>query len=137
MIQLIGPGGAGKSTVGALLAVGLACPFLDLDREFERRLGDIDDFIDVHGYVAYARANVETYRDLTRGRPYGVLALSSGFMVYPASVEPAYPTMRAAIASDRATLVLLPSLDRGACVAEIVRRQLARPLGRHAAFIAR
>jgi shikimate kinase len=130
MIQLIGPGGAGNSTVGALLAARLACPFLDLDREFERRLGNIDDFISTHGYSAYARENFETYRDLMRDRPDGVLAFSSGFMVYPASVHPAYPTVRAAIASDHTTLVLLPSLDRGACVAETVQRQLARPTSR-------
>jgi len=131
MIQLIGPGGAGKSTVGALLAARLACPFLDLDREFERRHADIDAFIAAHGYAAYARANVEAYRDLTRApRGAGVLALSSGFMVYPASVHPAYATLREAVARDRATVVLLPSLDRGACVAETVRRQLARPISR-------
>ena len=130
MIQLIGPGGAGKSTVGALLAARLACPLLDLDRKFERRLGNIDDFISTHGYSAYARANFETYRDLMRDRPDGVLAFSSGFMVYPASIHPAYPTVRAAIASDHTTLVLLPSLDRGACVAETVQRQLARPTSR-------
>jgi shikimate kinase len=34
MIPLIGPGGAGKSTIGALVAERLGVPFVDLDRHF-------------------------------------------------------------------------------------------------------
>lgn len=130
VIQLIGPGGAGKSTAGAALAARLGWPLVDLDREFERRQGDIDAFIAAHGYAAYARANVETYLALARDRPACVLVLSSGFMVYPASVHLAYPAAREAIAGDRATFVLVPSLERDVCIAETVRRQLGRPFSR-------
>jgi shikimate kinase len=130
MIQLIGPGGAGKSTVGAVLALRLGCPFHDLDREFERRRADIDAFIQVHGYAAYARENVAVYLELIAHLRGAVLALSSGFMVYPASVHPAYTEVRAAISRSHATVVLLPSFDRETCVAETVRRQLVRPLCR-------
>lgn len=62
MIQLIGPGGAGKSTVGVALATRLGCPFRDLDREFKRRRTDITTFMGVHGYDAYARENVAVPR---------------------------------------------------------------------------
>ncbi len=55
MIRLIGPGGAGKSTIGALLAERLNLPFLDLDRHLASRVGDISDYINRHGYNAYAR----------------------------------------------------------------------------------
>ena len=130
MIQLIGPGGAGKSTVGAALATRLACPFHDLDRAFERRHADIDAFIGAHGYDAYACENVAVYLEIALHLPGGVLAFSSGFMVYPAAVHPAYAAVRDAVARSPATVVLLPSLDRETCVAEIVRRQLSRPLGR-------
>ena len=34
MIHLVGPGGAGKTTIGAALADRLAVPFRDLDAEF-------------------------------------------------------------------------------------------------------
>lgn len=130
MIQLVGPGGAGKSTVGAALALRLGCPFHDLDREFERRRADIDGFIGAHGYAAYARENVAVYLELVPHLRGAVLALSSGFMVYPASVHPAYAEVTAAIAGSPTTVVLLPSLDRETCVAETVRRQLGRPLCR-------
>ncbi|HZF66839.1 MAG TPA: shikimate kinase [Gemmatirosa sp.] len=130
VIQLIGPGGAGKSTVGALLARRLGWPSRDLDREFERRHADIDAFIHVHGYAAYARENVATYLELIPHLRSAVLALSSGFMTYPATVHPAYDGVRAAIVRSRTTLVLLPSLDRETCVAETVRRQLGRPICR-------
>lgn len=130
MIQLVGPGGAGKSTVGAALAARLGCPFRDLDREFERRHVDIDAFIGVHGYEAYAREIVAVYVELAPDLPSSVLALSSGFMVYPPDVHPAYAALRAAIARRPGTVVLLPSLDLETCVAETVRRQLGRPFGR-------
>ncbi|HEY7899180.1 MAG TPA: shikimate kinase [Gemmatimonadaceae bacterium] len=47
MIHLIGPGGAGKSTIGRILADLIRCPFHDLDRLFEERQGDIDDFMSI------------------------------------------------------------------------------------------
>jgi shikimate kinase len=130
MIQLIGPGGAGKTTVGAVLAPRLGCPFHDLDREFERRRGDIDHFISVQGYANYARENVAVYLDVISDLQDAVVALSSGFMMYSASVHPAYDELRASIALSRSTIVLLPSLDRETCVTETVRRQLGRPICR-------
>ena len=40
MIRLVGPGGAGKTTTGALLAQRVGMPFIDLDERFtEIRVG--------------------------------------------------------------------------------------------------
>ena len=66
MIRLIGPGGAGKSTIGALLAERLDVTFLDLDRHLVGRVGDISEYIGRHGYDAYARENVEAYCSVCR-----------------------------------------------------------------------
>lgn len=130
MIRLVGPGGAGKTTVGAVLADALGCAFVDLDREFGARCGDISEFIAARGYDAYARRNVEVYHRIERSVFTGVMALSSGFMTYPPDAHPSYSKTRADIARNPETFVLLPSLEVETCVAEIVRRQLARPFGR-------
>jgi adenylate kinase family enzyme len=43
-IHLVGPGGAGKSTVGVLLSDRLNTPFVDLDACFRECAGDISDW---------------------------------------------------------------------------------------------
>lgn len=131
MIRLVGPGGAGKSTTGALLAERLNVSFFDLDQHLMGRVGDIGAYIARHGYDAYARENVATYCSLFYHRENpGVVALSSGFMTYAGEVHPEYSRVRAEVERSPTTFVLLPSLDREVCVAETVRRQVERPFGR-------
>lgn len=134
MIRLIGPGGAGKSSTGSLLAARLGARFVDLDERFGATVGDISKYIESHGYDSYAARNVHVYADVIRGvagREW-VLALSSGFMTYREDVHPAYVRLRRDIAASPTTFVLLPSLDLETCVAEVVRRQLGRPFARSA-----
>ena len=126
-IHLVGPGGAGKSTVGVLLSDRLDSPFVDLDRVFRERAGDISDYLQRCGYQGYARKNIDVYRSIAAEG--GVIAVSSGFMTYAQEVHPKYVEIRAAIGDSATTFVLLPSLDVETCVAEIVLRQVHRPLG--------
>lgn len=133
MIRLIGPGGAGKTTAGAILAEALGCSFLDLDRAFAACHGDIGEFIAAQGYHEYARRNVQVYLDATRSACGGVMALSSGFISYQPDVHPAYVSTCQDITRSPLTFALLPSLDLEMCVAEIVRRQLTRSFSRTAA----
>jgi hypothetical protein len=51
-------------------------------------------------------------------------------MTYASDIHPEYGRMRREIEQCAQTFVLLPSLDREVCVAETVRRQVARPFGR-------
>lgn len=133
MIRLVGPGGAGKSTAGASLARRLGVNFVDLDEELAAKVGDVSQYLDVHGYDAYARQNIEVYLEQVAATPQdAVLALSSGFMTYPPNIHPAYEPWRRKIASSASTFVLLPSLVLETCVAGIVRRQLTRPFARSA-----
>jgi shikimate kinase len=130
-IRLVGPGGAGKSTIGALLAERLEIAFVDLDGYFASRFGDISQYIGRYGYDVYARENVEAYCSLSCGAIHPeVVALSSGFMTYSSDAHPEYARVRREIEKCTHTFVLLPSLDRELCVAETVRRQVARPFGR-------
>jgi predicted RNase H-like HicB family nuclease/shikimate kinase len=134
MIRLVGPGGAGKSSTGSLLAVGLGARFVDLDERFGATVGDISKYIESHGYDAYAARNVQVYADVIRSvaGQECVLALSSGFMTYREDVHPPYARFRRDIVASPTTFVLLPSLDLETCVAETVRRQLGRPFSRSA-----
>jgi shikimate kinase len=133
MIQLVGPGGAGKTTIGTALAERLGVRFVDLDAEFAARHGNISTFLDAHGYEAYAAENVGLYLDLVGGPvQVDIVALSSGFMTYRDSIHPDYLALRQGVASSPSTFVLLPSVDVEACVSEIVRRQLQRTFARSA-----
>jgi len=52
-IVLIGMPGAGKSTLGVLLAKALARPFVDTDLLIQQRLGStLQEFLDAQGYLA-------------------------------------------------------------------------------------
>jgi XRE family aerobic/anaerobic benzoate catabolism transcriptional regulator len=55
-IALIGLRGAGKSTLGAMLAKELALPFIELDREIERESGtSLSEVFDLYGQGAFRR----------------------------------------------------------------------------------
>jgi len=133
MIQLVGPGSAGKTTVGVALAKRLDVAFVDLDEQFTARFGDISAFLRAHGYPAYAAQNIQVYLDtLGSLREETVIALSSGFMTYRDDAHPSYRELHREIAASPSTVVLLPSFDYEPCVTETVRRQLRRPFSRSA-----
>ena len=132
IFHLVGPGGAGKSTVGIALATRLGVPFVDLDSEFISRVGAISRVINGDGYETYARSNVDTYLTVADPSRSCVIALSSGFMVYPDNIHSEYTRIRVDIAESQSTFVLLPSLDLEKCVRETVQRQLTRPFCRSA-----
>ncbi|NUT13640.1 MAG: shikimate kinase [Cupriavidus sp.] len=125
-LHLAGPGGAGKSTVGPILAQRLGWQFVDLDACFMSREGDIGAYIRAAGYIGYASRNVAVYREVARPTPT-IVALSSGFLTYPDEVDAAYPLLRRSIETDTLTCLLLPAFELEACVATIVQRQLQRP----------
>ena len=132
-IHLVGPGGAGKSTVGHALARRLGVAFIDLDEEFGARTGAITTYMNANGYHAYAEQNVRAYVEtLVALQEEAVIALSSGFMTYDPDVHAAYLELRGQIATSPTTFVLLASLDYEVCVRETVRRQLTRPFSRSA-----
>lgn len=77
-LYLSGPMGAGKSSVGALVAEALKCPFLDLDREIERTAGHpISALFASRGEAAFREMEAQLVRMLSAGEP-SVIALGGG-----------------------------------------------------------
>ena len=78
-IALIGFMGAGKTTIGAMVAARIARPFFDLDREIERSLQrSIPELFRDEGEAGFRLIEAQRTLDtLMRGRP-AVLALGGG-----------------------------------------------------------
>ncbi len=80
-IFLVGPMGAGKSTIGKLLAAQLQLPFADSDKVLEERTGaDIPWIFDVEGEAGFRRRESEVLRDLCAG-PTQVVATGGGIVL--------------------------------------------------------
>lgn len=86
-IFLIGPMGAGKSTIGRLLAGQLRKRFLDTDQEIERRTGaSVSLIFDIEGEAGFRRREAAVLEELTR-RPGVVLATGGGAVLAPGNRE--------------------------------------------------
>jgi len=82
-IFLVGPMGAGKSTIGKLLAAQLGLPFADSDKVLEERTGaDIPWIFDVEGEAGFRRREHEVLRDLCTGCAQ-VIATGGGIVLLP------------------------------------------------------
>jgi len=128
IVHLIGPGGAGKTTIGRLLAQRLGWVFIDLDQAFMQRHGDIAEYIAREGYEGYAQANIAAFEGIAHAAlPPLVIALSSGFMTYPTGLRPGDEALRQTIERHPLTALLLPAFDVERCTSVIVERQLSRP----------
>lgn len=78
-IVLVGPMGAGKSTIGRLLATELGLPFFDSDREIEGRSGaNIPWIFDVEGEEGFRRRETQTIIELLQEEGPIVLATGGG-----------------------------------------------------------
>lgn len=90
-IFLTGFMGAGKTSVGERLAQRLGVPFVDLDREIERRAGlTVREIFAVHGEPAFRRLEAEALRE-SLAHADAVIATGGGTPVF----EPNAQLMRA------------------------------------------
>ena len=80
-IILVGPMGAGKSTIGRLLAVKLGCDFLDTDHVIEEKTGaDIAWIFDVEGEAGFRDRETQVLKELS-ALSSTVIATGGGIVV--------------------------------------------------------
>lgn len=83
-IVLVGPMGAGKSTVGRLLASRLGLGFVDTDSVIEERTGaDIPWIFDVEGEEGFRQRETNVLRDLLNENSTLVIATGGGIVTRP------------------------------------------------------
>lgn len=86
-VFLVGPMGAGKSTIGRLLAAELHLPFKDTDHEIEERCGaDIPWIFDVEGEEGFRDRETAMLAELAEGEQM-VLATGGGIVQRPENRE--------------------------------------------------
>ncbi len=87
-IALVGLRGAGKSTLGQLLAESRGVPFLELDREVERLSGmGLSDVFEIHGQEGFRRLERDALADLIQRQEQVVIATGGGLVTEAATFE--------------------------------------------------
>jgi XRE family aerobic/anaerobic benzoate catabolism transcriptional regulator len=87
-IALIGLRGGGKSTLGRMVAGKLKVPFIELDREIERRSGaSLSEIFDMFGQETFRRAEREALDDVLRQHRAFVMATSGSIVTDPGTME--------------------------------------------------
>ena len=85
-IALIGLRGAGKSTIGQMLADGMDVPFVELNREIERVAGcSLSEIHNLYGPSAYRRYERRALEEAIELHPDAVIATPGGIVSDPAT----------------------------------------------------
>jgi shikimate kinase len=121
-LVLVGLPGAGKSTIGRVVAKRLGRPFLDFDVEIERRVGrSVSRFFAEQGELAFRKLEVSLTQELAAAPPM-VLAPGGGWVTSAGVIELLRPPGRIAH--------LRVSPDEA--MRRIARSRIVRPLLLHA-----
>lgn len=117
-IYLIGPMGAGKSSIGLQLAKISGLPFFDSDRELEKRAGvDIDWIYDIEGSDGLHERERDTILELIQNTPI-LLSTGGGSVTIPEVYD----------ALDHTGIVIYLKVPFRAQLQRTTRRPQGRPL---------
>ena len=87
-IALIGLRGAGKSSLGSMLAEDLGIPFVELNRVIEQIVGcDVHEIHSLYGSSAYRRYEQRALEETISAHPQAVIATGGGLVSEPATFE--------------------------------------------------
>jgi XRE family transcriptional regulator, aerobic/anaerobic benzoate catabolism transcriptional regulator len=87
-IALIGLRGAGKSTLGSLLADCLGIPFLELDQEVEKEAGlNLAEIMELHGQAGFRRLERSVLDRLIATHARAVIAAGGGIVAERGTFE--------------------------------------------------
>jgi XRE family aerobic/anaerobic benzoate catabolism transcriptional regulator len=87
-ISLIGLRGAGKTTLGTMLAARRGVPFIELDREIERESGvSVATIFDFYGQAGFRRLERRCLERIIEEQPRFVLATGGSIVSEPATFE--------------------------------------------------
>jgi XRE family transcriptional regulator, aerobic/anaerobic benzoate catabolism transcriptional regulator len=94
-ISLIGLRGAGKTTLGKLLADQLAVPFVELNREVERHYGaKIGEILALSGQAGYLRCERQSLEKVITHYPRAVIEIGGGLATDPETLDLLLETTR-------------------------------------------
>lgn len=87
-IALVGLRGAGKSTLGRMLADDLRVPFVELDRVIERIAGcDVGEIHSLYGAGGFRRYELRALEETIAGHPRAVIATGGGLVTEPETLD--------------------------------------------------
>ncbi len=87
-IALVGLRGAGKTTLGQLVAQALAVPFVELDREIERASGmELSEIFATHGQAMYRQLERQCLDTIIERFERAVIATGGSLVTEPATYD--------------------------------------------------
>ena len=126
---IIGPGGAGKSSLGLELAPLLQRRLVDLDHEFHTRVEDITTYMRSEGYDRYKTRNSQLAVTLAAEATAPTLMVSSSGFLTDDNPAPVLMANKRLLEASYG-ICLLPSRCLEVAVTTIVGRQTSRSFGR-------